>query len=154
MDKTIEEQIAEWVIHCEKNKLTKDASLFPPFKEKIERVLDNMRLKGYDPKIVFGYRDRKTQDDLYAQGRTKPGKIVTMCKYPDSYHCLSIAVDVCSRTLGYNVKDIFWKTFADLAVAEGLSAGYYWTRFRDMPHAEDRTVDTKKIKEIIKASIK
>jgi peptidoglycan L-alanyl-D-glutamate endopeptidase CwlK len=149
-NKTKEELIAEWAIQANKKGLKNLESLYPPFREKIERILDRMRLKGQDAKVVFGLRSKKEQDDLYAQGRTKPGKVVTMCKYPDSYHCLSIAVDICHRKLGYNVPESFWKMFADLAVEEGLSAGFYWKKFMDRPHTEDRTVDTAKIKELLR----
>lgn len=39
-------------------------------------------------------RTFKEQDDLYAQGRTKPGNIVSYAKGGQSYHCYGLAIDV------------------------------------------------------------
>ena len=32
--------------------------------------------------------------------------------------------------------DPVWRAYADAARAQGLSAGYYWTTFKDAPHCE------------------
>lgn len=42
---------------------------------------------------IYTFRDAEFQDDLYAQGRTKPGKIVTNAKGGDSLHQWRCAVD-------------------------------------------------------------
>lgn len=42
--------------------------------------------------VIEGVRTQERQDDLYAQGRTKPGPIVTWTK--DSKHLRGLAVDV------------------------------------------------------------
>jgi peptidoglycan L-alanyl-D-glutamate endopeptidase CwlK len=67
------------------------------------------KLKGVDPKLVefvekfdkifpitviFGVRTVAEQDALYAQGRTKPGKIVTNAKGGQSAHNFGLAVDI------------------------------------------------------------
>src|ERR1044072_4457486 len=44
-------------------------------------------------RIVQGKRSRKEQDDIYAQGRTKPGKIVTKAKWYQTYHFYGLAID-------------------------------------------------------------
>jgi len=43
--------------------------------------------------ITDTLRTEKEQNDLYAQGRTKPGNKVTNLKYPDSLHCWGVAFD-------------------------------------------------------------
>jgi peptidoglycan L-alanyl-D-glutamate endopeptidase CwlK len=45
-------------------------------------------------KVLYTYRDGEFQDSLYAQGRTKPGKIVTNAKAGESMHQYRCAFDV------------------------------------------------------------
>ncbi len=45
-------------------------------------------------RIVQGLRTFAEQDALYAQGRTKPGKIITFAKGGQTYHCYGAAVDL------------------------------------------------------------
>jgi peptidoglycan L-alanyl-D-glutamate endopeptidase CwlK len=40
-------------------------------------------------------RTEAEQNALYAQGRTKPGKIVTNAKFGASFHCYGLAIDFC-----------------------------------------------------------
>ncbi len=44
-------------------------------------------------RIVQGLRTIAEQDALYAQGRTKPGKIVTNARGGSSYHNYGVAID-------------------------------------------------------------
>lgn len=44
-------------------------------------------------RIVQGMRTKAEQDSLYAQGRTKPGSIVTNARFGQSYHCFGLAID-------------------------------------------------------------
>lgn len=43
--------------------------------------------------MVEGYRSPERQDELYAKGRTTPGKIVTYAKAGESMHQYGICVD-------------------------------------------------------------
>jgi peptidoglycan LD-endopeptidase CwlK len=133
--KTIEQQILDWTNKCIVGKLKGSASLFPPFKEKLDNVFANMRTKGYSPKVVWGFRTKAEQDDLYYQGRTRGGNIVTYVKYPNSQHCFGIAADVCDSVLGYNVPEKYWVLMANFALQEGLESGYYWD-IKDKGHIE------------------
>ena len=45
-------------------------------------------------RFAFTLRSFKEQNDLYAQGRTKPGKIVTNAKGGQSYHNYGLAIDI------------------------------------------------------------
>ena len=45
-------------------------------------------------RITMGYRTIKEQNDLYAQGRTKPGNKVTNAKGGQSFHNFGLAVDL------------------------------------------------------------
>jgi peptidoglycan L-alanyl-D-glutamate endopeptidase CwlK len=43
--------------------------------------------------LTSGYRSKKEQNELYAQGRSKPGQVVTNAKAGQSYHNYGLAVD-------------------------------------------------------------
>jgi peptidoglycan L-alanyl-D-glutamate endopeptidase CwlK len=49
--------------------------------------------QGIDIVITSTYRDSESQNVLYAQGRTKPGKKVTNAKAGQSYHQFRVAFD-------------------------------------------------------------
>lgn len=55
-------------------------------------VVNTLIKKGYDARVVESYRPQSRQDELYAQGRTKPGKIITKTK--SSKHTEGKAVDI------------------------------------------------------------
>lgn len=62
-------------------------------------------------RIVQGLRTFKEQDDIYQQGRTKPGNIVTRAKAGSSYHNYGLAIDVVQMkdgkaNWGYNYKKL------------------------------------------------
>ena len=58
------------------------------------------------------YRSKDEQDDLYAQGRSKPGRIVTNARGGQSYHNYGLAIDFC---LLYNGnKKVSWDRNKDL----------------------------------------
>lgn len=49
--------------------------------------------QGLTVLIYCTYRDNAEQDELYAQGRTKPGKIVTNARGGESFHNYRCAFD-------------------------------------------------------------
>ena len=68
--------------------------LYPPFFDKVALVLATARAMGQDYFVISGYRSHKEQADIYAQGRTRPGKKVTNARPGFSAHNWGIAVDV------------------------------------------------------------
>lgn len=60
-------------------------------------------------------RTDKEQDALYAQGRTKPGKVVTWAKGGESYHNYGFAIDVCLLVdlNGDGIKEASWDNIKD-----------------------------------------
>ena len=61
----------------------------------IVRALDALCAEQpYHRIVVYGPRTVETQERLYAQGRTAPGKIVTYAKPEQSAHCWGAACDV------------------------------------------------------------
>ncbi len=92
---------------------------------------------GVIVQIVQGLRTFAEQDALYAQGRTKPGKVVTNARGGQSNHNYGLALDfapVVNGTVSWN--DKLFQPFGKWADAAGLSWGGNWKKFKDMPHVE------------------
>lgn len=97
-------------------------------------------------RIVQGFRTFSEQDALYAQGRTKPGAIVTKAKGGQSFHNYGIAIDFClmldGNEISWNVgKDYDGDGLADWmeVVQIFIRAGWTWGKaFNDLPHLEKR----------------
>lgn len=60
--------------------------LNPPTRKRTEKFLASCAAAGIDVLIYCTYRDNAEQDELYKQGRAKPGKIVTNARGGDSWH--------------------------------------------------------------------
>lgn len=121
--------------------------LTPETKKKLEMfqracvAQKNIKLQGNDILITQGYRSTKEQNDLYAQGRTKPGKIVTNVKGGGSMHNFGKAFDICfmknKKAYYPSVSDPLWDIVAEIGKKCGLVPGRYWEKFVDSPHFEN-----------------
>ena len=103
-----------------------------------ERLVAECEKQGLKIKITDTLRTKAEQDALYAQGRTKPGNIVTNARYPASNHCWGIAFDFC-RNDGqgaFNDNDGFFRKVGNVGKSIGLEWGGDWTSFKDKPHFE------------------
>ena len=93
--------------------------------------------EGIDLLVTSTYRDNDSQDALYAQGRTAPGRIVTNARSGQSYHNYRCAVDVVPIRNGkaiWDVKDPVWQRIGALGKAAGLEWAGDWKRFKEFPH--------------------
>jgi peptidoglycan L-alanyl-D-glutamate endopeptidase CwlK len=124
--------------------VTKLEGVHPELVEKVKRILYAMAELGHPMVVTDGPRTRAQQAELYAQGRTKPGKIVT---YADGVTSLSNH-QIKSDGYGYAVDIAFlvdgkpswaehhpWRLYADMAKVLGLRAGADWKK-PDRPHIE------------------
>lgn len=76
--------------------------LYPAFRDRIITAISDLNRylgkhhPGYSAKLIEGFRSTERQQQLYAQGRTKPGKIVTKKNGTTnkSNHQSSLAADV------------------------------------------------------------
>lgn len=101
--------------------------------------------------IVEGVRTMKRQQDLYAQGRTKPGAIVTYAdgiknksnhqpKKDNFGHAIDFVPIINGKPDWKNHNN--FKTIADHIVAKGkelnikVVAGFYWKKPYDPPHIQ------------------
>jgi peptidoglycan L-alanyl-D-glutamate endopeptidase CwlK len=100
---------------------------------------------GLTVQILSGTRTYAEQDALYAQGRTKPGKVVTKARAGYSNHNFGIAFDVgifkgSTYYTGKNTAEN--KAYADLSKLikpVGLDWGGDWQSIKDAPHYELHT---------------
>lgn len=111
--------------------------LLPPVRERVERMIADCKAEGIDLLVTSTYRDNASQDALYAQGRTAPGRIVTNARAGQSYHNYRCAVDVVPIRNGkaiWNAKDPVWQRIGALGKAAGLEWAGDWKRFKEFPH--------------------
>jgi peptidoglycan L-alanyl-D-glutamate endopeptidase CwlK len=91
------------------------------------------------PFLTCTYRSNALQAELYAQGRTRPGKIVTNAKPGQSNHNKypSPAFDIAFKdSNGVCWELSYFFKFAQIGKKHGLSWGGDWKRFKDYPHFE------------------
>lgn len=90
---------------------------------------------GIDLILTSTYRDVESQNDLYAIGRTKPGKIVTNARGGESFHNYRIAFDVVPVVNGKaSWNDLsLWKRVSGIGKKLGLVSGADFS-IRDYPH--------------------
>ena len=112
--------------------------LHPKLRRAAAQVLDECAAAGLPVRITQTLRTKAEQDALYAQGRTKPGNIVTNAWYPNSAHCWGVAFDFCRNVKGreYDDSDGFFARVAEIAKPYGLTWGGDWKNFVDKPHLE------------------
>ena len=111
--------------------------LLPAVKVRVEKFLNAAKDAGIDLLVTSTYRDNESQNALYAQGRTKQGRIVTNAKGGQSFHNYRCAVDVVPLLNGKPVWDAendIWQKVGDFGIAAGLEWAGNWTKFREMPH--------------------
>src|SRR5947209_373213 len=110
--------------------------LKPKIKKMAENLMDDCKKQGYQITITQTLRTIEEQDALYAQGRTKPGNIVTKAKGGYSFHNFGVAFDVCPVVNGKAVWDDneLFKKIGEIGIKIGLEWGGTWTSFLDLPH--------------------
>lgn len=115
--------------------------LNPTFQPMVRQLLDSgqqtILSTGWIFFITDGFRSFDEQTSLYAQGRTKPGKIVTNAKAGQSPHNYGLGVDLAFQkhgVLSYD-KQLYDKIYP-IARNLGFELGVDWTNFIDKPHFE------------------
>lgn len=87
-------------------------------------------------RIVQGLRTIEEQNALYAQGRTKPGAIVTNAKGGSSYHNYGLAIDLVEMKAGKANWEFNYKLLLPYAEKYGLTWGGSFKSIKDQPHFE------------------
>lgn len=110
--------------------------LHPKFQPLARRFLDECQNAGHRLIITCGYRSIAEQDDLYAQGRTRPGKRVTCARGGQSWHNYGLAIDVVFIRDGKADWDGPWEEIGRIGESLGLIWGGRFKRLVDRPHFE------------------
>ena len=112
--------------------------LRPDVAANCRRWLELCKEAGLNVLVTQTVRDKEYQESLYAQGRTKPGNIVTNSKVP-TFHAdhVGCAFDFCKNVKGHEYDDnAFFHKAAAIAKGMGFSWGGDWKSFTDMPHIQ------------------
>ncbi|WP_042220451.1 M15 family metallopeptidase [Oceanobacillus manasiensis] len=121
--------------------------LHPIVEEKKNKLIEEAKEIDIDIVITETVRTFDEQADLYEQGRTTEGNIVTYAQGGESYHNYGLAIDYAlSDKNGNIVWDINydgnengesdWFEVADIAKKLGFEWGGDWESFKDYPHLQ------------------
>lgn len=130
--------------------------LHPAVRDEVINLITEVE-KGFPPniavRIVQGLRTIEEQNGLYAQGRTKPGNIVTNAKGGSSYHNYGLAIDFAILVdkdgngtydeLSWDIKKdndkdgiADWLEVVKVFEAAGWEWGGRWSSIKDYPHVQ------------------
>ena len=100
---------------------------------------------GVTVEVISGLRSYQQQAALYAQGRTKPGRIVTNARPGSSWHNYGLAIDLGLFKAGVyldeknpRLADKVYAELGALAKSMGIEWAGYWTTFKETPHFQYR----------------
>ncbi|WP_347385022.1 M15 family metallopeptidase [Paenibacillus pabuli] len=121
--------------------------LHPVVAESEQLLVRKAARRGIDIVITHGYRSIEEQDELFNQGRSTAGNIVTNAKGGESYHNYGLAIDFALRTPDGDVVwdmerddnhngQADWMEVVDMAKELGFTWGGDWANFPDYPHLQ------------------
>lgn len=111
--------------------------LLPPVQDLCNKFIAKCQEGGIKVIITSTYRDNEKQTQLYNQGRTTPGKVVTNAKAGQSMHNYRIAFDFCPIVEGkaaWQDALLFIKC-ANIGKSLGLESGMDFSK-PDKPHLQ------------------
>ncbi|MMZ47352.1 Peptidoglycan L-alanyl-D-glutamate endopeptidase CwlK precursor [compost metagenome] len=135
----------EFVLQKSKNRL---AGLQPVVRAAAEKLIVKSFNAGIPIVITQGLRTYDEQNQLYAQGRTKPGPVVTNAKAGYSFHNFGVAIDFAlllpdGKSVSWDMKrdgnsnrEADWQEVAKIGKSLGFAWGGDWKSFKDYPHLE------------------
>lgn len=114
--------------------------LTPKVRAMAMAFIDACAQQGITVLIISTFRDYEAQDALYAQGRTKPGKIVTNARGGYSYHNFGVAFDFVPLVYGKPAwkDEKLFKRCGEIGEEIGLEWGGRWHgKLVDLGHMQD-----------------
>ena len=129
--------------HLDPHRLVRLRGCHPDLKARVVTLIATLEQQGLDLVLTQGVRSVAQQQALFAQGRSKPGKIVTNCdglvkvsNHQPKADGYGYAVDVAWRIDGVITWEGPWYRLGVLAAEHGLVWGGSWLNFPDRPHLE------------------
>jgi peptidoglycan L-alanyl-D-glutamate endopeptidase CwlK len=116
------------------------ATLHPELQPLARALIERAVAAGINAKVISGLRTYEEQNELYAQGRTEPGKIVTKARGGQSWHNFGTAFDIgifSKDGKTYYGESEAYKEVGRLGEELGLEWGGGW-KFVDEPHFQLR----------------
>jgi peptidoglycan L-alanyl-D-glutamate endopeptidase CwlK len=111
--------------------------LHPIVAAKAKQLIELAEAEGIEILVTSTLRTFEEQAELFAIGRTKPGKKVTNAKPGQSWHNFGLAFDVVPLVNGKPIWDSpFWERIGALGKQVGLQWGGDFKTFKDKPHFE------------------
>lgn len=121
--------------------------LHPIVEESKNILIQRAEEKIIDIMITEGFRPFEKQDELYKQGRSTKGSIVTYSKGGESYHNYGLAFDYAVKNATGGIEwdieydgnkngESDWFEVAELAKELGFEWGGDWRGFKDYPHLQ------------------
>lgn len=115
--------------------------LHPAIRDDVYRFINHVEYElGMRLRVGQGLRTIAEQNNLYAQGRTAPGQIVTNARGGSSYHNYGLAIDILEIKNGQAIwhagTSTEMKNIAAIGKSYDFSWGGDWTSFKDYPHFE------------------
>lgn len=115
------------------------ATLLPEVQPYARALVAKAAQHGITIKVISGLRTYDEQNELFSQGRTKPGRIVTRARAGFSNHNFGIAFDIGvfegNKYLDDSPK---YKAVGILGMDLGLEWGGNWKTIVDQPHFQLR----------------
>lgn len=113
------------------------AKVAPVVSVKVKKIIELAEKAGYMLLVTQGLRTFAEQDALFAQGRTKKGKVVTNARGGSSWHNYGLAVDFAFVTKGeIDWTDSLYRKIGGWAKTAGLEWGGNWKSITDLPHVQ------------------
>jgi peptidoglycan L-alanyl-D-glutamate endopeptidase CwlK len=126
--------------------------LHPSVRDEVAKIIQecDLALTGKAKvRITQGLRSFSEQDDLYAYGRTKPGKKITNAKGGQSIHNYGFAIDICliieGKTASWDTAKDWdndqisdWNECVKIFIKYGWEWGGDWKTFKDLPHFDKK----------------
>lgn len=115
--------------------------LHPKAREPFRMFIEECEAKDAETtlRIMQGLRTFQHQQDLYNQGRSAKGSIVTNSQAGQSYHNYGLAIDLCELD-GANNEKVDWNfdmgKLVDIAAKYGIAWGGNFRSLKDKPHFE------------------
>jgi peptidoglycan L-alanyl-D-glutamate endopeptidase CwlK len=115
------------------------ATLLPQVQPYARALVLKAAKAGIAIKVISGLRTYEEQNDLYEQGRSKHGKVVTNARGGYSNHNFGIAFDVgVFEGTKYLEESPKYKAVGALGIELGLEWGGNWKSIQDEPHFQLR----------------
>ena len=114
------------------------ADLHPRVQPLVLKFISACEAQGIDILITSTYRDIESQNALFAQGRTTPGKKVTNARGGQSFHNYRVAFDFVPLVNGkpqWEDLALFTKC-GEIAEQRGLEWAGRWVKFKEMAHCQ------------------